>query len=226
MQGMGAPIPPVLKTKHSDVLINNGNRSAAANGDAAHTRKSVNPSRARGSRVLAVLAGVCALVGLVTFTNNNTASRTSPGNNIAQRGMTAIVSVGGERGTTTPLPSANDGTTRSDSLILPPSALSERDTEMAADAVAKACVETRAWCGECCVKRASHGGRGPRLDRFRSLLFASGSASRALKVAVVGNSVARVNDFGTARLLVEAMRKAAPNSPGVELHNGEVLGGE
>jgi len=154
-----------------------------------------------GSRAswLAMPAGaVCALIVVVAMTTFNNTSPSFP-------------PIGAARGNV--------------SQEVPPDDMAQADAANALSAVAKACAGTRTWCGECCIKRASHGGRGPRLDRFRSQLVASAITGRELNVAVVGNSVARENNFRTTRQLLEVLRQSAPNAS-VKLHYGEVMGGE
>jgi hypothetical protein len=174
--------------------------------DDASTRLNGSSFGSRASRLAMPAGAVCALIVVITMTTFNNTSPSFP-------------PIGAARGNV--------------SKEVPPDDMAQAEaanalsglTERAADAVAKACAGTRTWCGECCIKRASHGGRGPRLDRFRSQLVASAITGRELNVAVVGNSVARENNFRTTRQLLEVLRQSAPNAS-VKLHYGEVMGGE
>ena len=64
-----------------------------------------------------------------------------------------------------------------------------------------------AACATCCLNRSSHA--GIRVVRFRHLLS---TAPAVVRVAVVGNSVARSNNFGATRSLIEALEAHAPST--------------
>jgi hypothetical protein len=81
------------------------------------------------------------------------------------------------------------------------------------------CDELRKWCGPCCLQKAAHAGRGVAALRRR---LAQPQAT--LHVSVVGNSVARFNNFGVARGFVHELRRRFPATK-VTIEYAHVAGG-
>eukprot|EP00035_Acanthoeca_spectabilis_P027350 m.466235 g.466235 ORF g.466235 m.466235 type:complete len:536 (-) comp25043_c0_seq1:91-1698(-) len=77
--------------------------------------------------------------------------------------------------------------------------------EKAESAVNAACANVSDRCGPCCRERAAR--TGARVEQFRRLLL-SGAAT--INISVVGNSVARQNDFATTRDFVQSLEAMAP----------------
>ena len=88
-----------------------------------------------------------------------------------------------------------------------------------AAAVAAQCRGVEEWCGSCCRERAARAGRGAA--RLRRLLA---RAPEVVRVAVVGDSVARFNNFGVTRGVIAAMRRLSPRTS-FELDYARVAGG-
>ena len=84
---------------------------------------------------------------------------------------------------------------------------------------APACNAVKDMCESCCQRRAVHGGTG--LSRLRRHMQ---QPNAHVRIAVVGNSVARFNDFGVARGLIAELMKRFPKLR-VSVEYANVAGG-
>lgn len=87
--------------------------------------------------------------------------------------------------------------------------------------VSDLCSKVEHYCGPGCRQYATRAGGDASQFRSESVLA---RRPREILVAVVGDSVARSNDFGVGRGLVDALQRASPESS-VKLDYAQVAGG-
>eukprot|EP00038_Savillea_parva_P024262 m.43511 g.43511 ORF g.43511 m.43511 type:complete len:557 (+) comp6419_c0_seq1:511-2181(+) len=125
------------------------------------------------------------------------------------------------------LPWRHPGNTRHAAKVDKRTSLSACDptqwpTDRARAAVASACANVSSRCGDCCTNQATRS--GARIEAFRRILMDT-DTSNTINISVVGNSVARQNDFATTRLFVDALRQVAPLGRQFAIQHRAVAGG-